>query len=81
MSSHLSISTLSAPVNVELDLVARGAEEVGGHLGLLEPGHLPVVDVPGNKCSNNVGTTGPPRRCPGCCAFFTVDVTLHTLAL
>ena len=63
MSSHLSISTistLSAPVNVELDLVARGAEEVGGHLGLLEPGHLPVVDVPGNKCSNNVGTTGPP---------------------
>ena len=52
------ISTISipAPINVELDLVARGAEQVGGHLGLLEPGHLPVVDVPSNKCGDNTGT-------------------------
>ena len=44
-----NIYTVAAPVNVELDLVARGAEQVGGHLGLLEPRHLPVVDVPSNK--------------------------------
>ena len=55
-----NIYTVASPVNVELDLVARGAEQVGGYLGLLEPGHLPVVDVPRNKCGDNTGTSGPP---------------------
>ena len=44
---NLNPFIITWPVNIQLDHVPRRTEQVGGHLRLVEPPDVPVIDIPG----------------------------------